>query len=194
MSSTFRRSQSLLSRSNARLLIIDMQEKLLPAIAEHTSVANNCHELANAMQLLQVPIYATEQYPKGLGSTVASLAEYPNERIEKLSFSAAEVLDWQMTPAEGNSQNQIVVVGIEAHVCVQQTVIDLMSQGFTVFVPVDAIGSRFTNDRDVAIQRMRDFGATITTTESIIFELCETAAAPEFKQISKLIRERGERL
>ncbi|MFK7820976.1 MAG: hydrolase [Planctomycetaceae bacterium] len=192
MNSVYSRSVSLLSRTNARLLVIDMQEKLVPAIFEHTSVLNACHDLAKAAEILRVPILATEQYPKGLGPTVSPLCDYLSSPIEKLRFSAAEALGWNTDVGdEGTSQNQVVVIGIEAHVCVQQTVLDLISQGFTVFVPVDAIGSRFPIDRDVAIQRMRDFGATITTTESVIFELCETAAADEFKEISKLIRSRG---
>lgn len=184
------RSPTLLSRGSARLLIIDVQEKLLPAIHDGQAVLGNCQNLLQAASILEVPVWATEQYPKGLGTTVPELAGSLPSCPEKVRFSAAEVLDWNVEHTDGNSRNQIVVAGIEAHVCVMQTVLDFISQGFEVHIPVDAIGSRFGLDRATAINRMRDAGATVTTTETVIFELCETAAAAEFKQISKLIRDR----
>lgn len=194
MPSEYTRSPTLLSRATSRLLVVDVQEKLVPTIHDAPSVTQNCADLLTAMNLLGVPAFATEQYPKGLGKTVAELAPHLPECLEKIRFSSAEVLDWNVQQPDGTSRNQIVVVGIEAHVCVLQTVMDFLSQGFSVHIPVDAVGSRFPADRDTALQRMRDHGATITTTETVIFELCETAAATEFKQISKLIQERSRRL
>ena len=189
---TYTRSAALLSRYTTRLLVIDVQEKLVPAIENGESVVRNCCDLVAAAAILDVPIVATEQYPKGLGTTVPELAGTVRSCPEKTRFSAAEVLGWSSTNADGTSQHQVVVAGIEAHVCVLQTVLDLLSDGFDVHVAADAIGSRVSTDRETALQRMRDSGATITTTESAIFELCETASAPEFKQISQLIRQRGQ--
>ena len=188
------RSPTLLSRSTTRLLIIDVQDKLVPAIHDGDSVVGNCADLLAAADILNVPAFATEQYPKGLGETVPQLTKWLPTRPDKIRFSAAEVVNWTINEPDGTSRPHIVIAGIEAHVCVQQTVMDLLSQGFSVHVPVDAVGSRFNLDRDTALNRMRDHGATITTTETAIFELCETAAAPEFKRISKLVQERGQRL
>lgn len=186
----YTRSPLLLSRESARLLVIDIQEKLVPAIHNSEGIVEACSSLIHAAGILQVPVWATEQYPKGLGSTVPELAALIPPCTEKLRFSAAEVLDWEPEHSDGNTRHQVVVVGIEAHVCVLQTAMDLLAQGFEVHIPIDAVGSRFDADRTTAIQRMRDAGATVSTTETVIFELCETAAADEFKQISQLIRSR----
>ena len=188
------RSPALLSRRTARLLIIDVQEKLVPAIHDADAIVANCADLLTAAELLNVPALATEQYPKGLGETVPALTKWLPTRPDKVRFSAAEVVDWTIEEPDGTSRPHVVIAGIEAHVCVQQTVMDLLSRGFSVHIPADAVGSRFPFDRDTALRRMRDHGATITTTETVIFELCETAAATEFKQVSKLIQQRGQRL
>lgn len=191
MSDNYTRSSALLSRQTTRLLIIDVQAKLVPAIHGGDAIVRNCSDLLTAAKHMGVDIHATEQYPKGLGSTVAELADLIGDCPEKTRFSAAEVLDWGVRKPDGTSQHQVLIAGIEAHVCVLQTVMDLLANGFEVHVAADAIGSRVQADKDTAIQRMRDNGATITTTEAAIFELCETADVAEFKEISKLIRARN---
>ena len=182
------RSHELLSRSESRLLIIDMQEKLVPVIDGHEPVTANSLKLIQAAQILDVPVTATEQYPKGLGPTIPELADHLPERPEKIDFSCLNCLDWSPTGSDPEGRFKVVVAGIEAHVCVLQTVLDLLAHGFRVFVAADAVSSRKPLDREVALQRMSSSGAVITTTESVLFEWCERAGTPEFKEISRLVR------
>jgi isochorismate hydrolase len=189
-SSEFIRSNELLSRSDSRLLIIDVQEKLLPLIPVADRMVENCCRLIEGAKILDVPVDATEQYPNGLGKTTPVLAELLGEIPEKLRFSSAEVLDWGFASVQEDDRDKIVVAGIECHVCVQQTVLDLMAYGFRVFIPADAVASRHKIDWEIALRRMSDSGATITTTESVLFEWSEIAGTDEFKQISKLIKSR----
>lgn len=185
----FHHSPELLSRGDSRLLIVDMQAKLLPFIPVATLVTHNCRRLVQGAGILGVPADATEQYPKGLGPTVPELAELFETIPPKQRFSCAEVLHWVAETSSADRRFKVVVAGIEAHVCVLQTVLDLIAQGFRVFVPADAIGSRGKLDWKIALDRMSAAGATLTTTESVLFEWCETSAAPEFKQISQLIKQ-----
>ncbi|NQV24449.1 MAG: hydrolase [Rhodopirellula sp.] len=182
-------SHELLSRSESRLLIVDMQEKILPVINGHEAITANCLKLIDAAKILNVPTTATEQYPKGLGSTIAAIAEQLPDRPEKIEFSCLNCLDWSASAGDPEGRFKIVVAGIESHVCVLQTVLDLLSQGFRVFVVADAVGSRKLLDREIALQRMTSSGAVITTTESVLFEWCERAGTPEFKEISRLVRD-----
>ncbi len=181
-------SHELLSRDESRLLIVDMQEKLLPVINDQEAVLASCLKLIEAAKILEVPATATEQYPKGLGPTVSVITERLPDRPEKIEFSCLNCLDWNATAADPESRFKVVVAGIESHVCVLQTVLDLLSQGFRVFVAADAVGSRKPLDREFALQRMASSGAVITTTESVLFEWCERAGTPEFKEISRLVR------
>ena len=180
-------SHELLARDESRLLIVDMQQRILPVIDGHQDVTDNCLKLIEAAQILDVPTTATEQYPKGLGSTIAEIAERLPDRPEKIEFSCLNCLDWNSAGSDPEGRFKVVVAGIEAHVCVLQTVLDLLSQGFRVFVVADAVSSRKPLDRDIALQRMAASGAVITTTESVLFEWCEQAGTPEFKQISRLV-------
>ena len=184
----YMRSHELLSRSESRLLIVDVQEKLVPMIAHYEQMLGNCRRLIQGAKILDVPVFATEQYPKGLGHTVAPLAELLGSVPDKQRFSCAEVLDWGLAAEQADNRFQIVVAGIEAHVCVLQTVLDLLAGGYQVFVPADAISSRGELDCTVALDRMSSGGAVITTTESVLFEWCERSGTPEFKQISQLIK------
>lgn len=193
-SSPYVRSVDLLSRDDSRLLIVDMQEKLMPAIPVAQQVIANCVTLVKAARLLGPPVFATEQYPRGLGGTVTPLAELLGELPDKVRFSCTEVLDWS-TAAESEDfalrdRHKVVVAGIEAHVCVLQTVLDLMAAGYHVYVPADAVASRHKLDWRVALDRMAAHGAVITTTESVLFEWCELAGSAEFKEISRLVKER----
>ncbi|MGD9857304.1 MAG: hydrolase [Planctomycetaceae bacterium] len=187
--SPYIRSVDLMSRDDSRLLIVDMQAKLLPFIATAPQVIANCVALVKAARLLGPPVFATEQYPQGLGGTTPELAELLGELPDKYRFSCAEALGWGTTSLQ--SHRQVVVAGIEAHVCVLQTTFDLLAAGFQVFVPADAIGSRSELDWRIALDRMAGGGAIITTTESVLFEWCETSNAPEFKQLSQLVKDRA---
>ena len=182
------RSVDLMSRDDSRLLIVDMQQKLLPLIASSPQVTKNCLTLIKAARLLGPPVFATEQYPQGLGSTTPELAELLGNCPDKFRFSCAEVLNWGSSST--CEQRQVIVAGIEAHVCVLQTTFDLLAAGFQVFVPADAVGSRNQLDWQIALDRMAGAGAVITTTESVMFEWCESSDVPEFKQISQLVKDR----
>jgi nicotinamidase-related amidase len=187
------RSPELLSRTDSRLLIVDVQEKLVPKIFELDRMLANCRMLIQGAKILGVPVFATEQYPKGLGNTVQELGELLDSPAQKLRFSCAEVLDWGTAAGQGDNRFQIVVAGIEAHVCVLQTVLDLLGNGFQVYVAADAVSSRTEFDWKAALDRMSSNGATIVTAESVLFEWCEVSGIPEFRQISQLIKEREAR-
>lgn len=181
------RSHELLSAEESRLLVIDMQEKLVPVIHNSQEVVTNCAKLIEAANLLKVPVTATEQYPKGLGPTLPQLAATILHRPEKLDFSCSNCLHWGLAQDDSSGRFKVVIAGIEAHVCVLQTAMDLLAAGFRVYVAVDAIGSRKPLDRDIALQRLTAAGATLTTYESVLFEWCQRAGTPEFKTLSKLI-------
>jgi len=178
----------MMSRGDTGLLVVDVQEKLLPAVAQHERLLWNLRRLIDGAGILGVPVAATEQYPKGLGPTVQQLAQRLSPISSKLMFSCRECSDiFERFRSQG--VHKILVVGIETHVCVQQTVLDLLADGYRTFVAVDAVGSRHALDHRTALRRMDSAGATLTTTESALFEWCEVAGTPEFKQISGLVRE-----
>ena len=187
---TYERSHELIGRNESRLLIVDVQEKLMPAIPVRESLIANCRKLIEAAKLFGVPVSATEQYAKGLGPTVPQLRELLDGATipDKLCFSAAECLGWGTAAEHPDGRFQIVVAGIEAHVCVLQTVLDLLSSGYQVFVPADALASRAKLDWKIALRRLAASGAIITTTESVMFEWCAAAGSPEFKQLSQLVK------
>ncbi|SFJ05970.1 hydrolase [Planctomicrobium piriforme] len=183
----YHRSPELLNAGTSRLVIVDVQEKLLPVIPESEAVVANCIKLVKGSALLQVPCSITEQYPRGLGPTTAAVAELTTERSEKLRFSAAEAMSWAREAGTDDGRQQIVLAGIETHVCVLQTAFDLLAAGFDVFVVADAVHSRRPLDHEVALKRMADSGARIITTEMALFEWCEVAGNDQFKQISRLV-------
>jgi len=184
------RSPELMSRSDSALLVVDVQDKLIGLIPDHERIVWNIRRLIDGAKVLDVAVAATEQYPKGLGPTTSELAERLDEIPSKLTFSCGGCPEiFQAFQERGIYK--ILVAGIEAHVCVQQTVLDLMGEGFRVYLAVDAIGSRYAVDYETALKRMDSAGATLTTTESALFEWCEIAGTPQFKQISNLVREAG---
>jgi nicotinamidase-related amidase len=183
------RNPDLLSAANSRLLIVDVQDKLLPPIGNGPRLVHNCRRLIAGAKIVSVPVYGTEQYPQGLGPTTAELATRMGPRLAKVIFSCAAVLGWGQAADVTDEREQVVVAGMETHVCVMQTVLDLIAAGFRVHVPVDAVGSRGELDARIALERMAASGATLTTVESVLFEWCEKAGTPEFKQIQKLIVE-----
>ncbi len=185
---SYLRNPELLSRKNSRLLIVDMQQKLLDHISVSEKVTRNCNRLLRAAEILSVPSYGTEQYRKGLGPTAESLIPYLNEMPDKKRFSSVECLNWGSS-CEQDHCHQVVVSGIESHVCVLQTAYDLIACGYQVFIPADAVASRSKLDWEFALKRLSMSGATILTTESVLFEWCESSDIPEFKQISQLVQE-----
>jgi nicotinamidase-related amidase len=188
---TLPRSPELMSRGDTALLVVDVQEKLTPAIADHTKVVWNVRRLVDGAKILGLPTLGTEQYPRGLGPTVAELAERLGPLPSKMTFSCGgcEPFTAALDELKNRGVFKILVCGIEAHVCVQQTVLDLLADGWRVFVAIDATGSRFDIDYRTALGRMDSAGATLTTAEAALFEWCEIAGTEEFKQISRLARE-----
>jgi nicotinamidase-related amidase len=176
----------LLTTDGAVLLLIDLQERLLPVICDGETVVSRAVRLAEAAQLLEVPVCATEQNPAGLGPTVAPLAAYPQAVLSKTTFSAAADAGFPaLLPARAA---QIVVAGCEAHVCVLQTVLDLLGSGHGVFVAADAVGSRDPADKAAALDRASRHGAEIVTSEMVLFEWLRDARHPKFRQVHKLLR------
>lgn len=182
------RHWTALGADNTVLLVVDVQEKLLPAIHEGERALENARRMTAAAGVLGVPTIVTEQYPAGLGPTCASLREglAGLPVIEKTRFSACVPAVKERLEELGRPG--VLVVGIEAHVCVQQTVLDLLRLGYLPYVCADAVGSRRPLDRDTAIERMRQAGAVITTTESAIFELTGEAGTDLFKRILKIVK------
>jgi nicotinamidase-related amidase len=183
------RSPELLASETSRLLIVDVQEKLLPQIPVAERLVHNCRRLLDGAKIVRVPAFGTEQYPKGLGHTKAELAERLGPLPEKVCFSCVPALGWGAAAELTDDRDQIIVAGMETHVCVLQTVLDLIAGGFRVFVPADAVASRSEMDWRIALERMASSGATITTVESVLFEWCKQAGTPVFKEIQKLIIE-----
>ncbi len=182
------RSRALAAREASRLLVVDAQTKLIRLMPDGDAVTDACRRLIEGANRLGIPVDATEQYPKGLGGTVETLREIVPPPVSKLRFSAVPSLEWMNDVTQGG-RTQVVLVGIEAHVCILQTALDLIARGFDVHVPADAVTSRKERDREVALARLRSEGCTITTWEAVLFEWCETAEAAEFKAISKLVVE-----
>ena len=179
-----------LDRDNALLLVIDVQEKLARAMppGAEARMEKNTAILIKAARRLGLPVVASEQYVRGLGTTVAPLRELlPSPPIEKLEFScgASKSLAREIMKA---GRKQVIVVGMEAHVCVFQTVRDLLRGDYAVFVPQDAIVSRTEENRQVGLRLCEKAGATLTSTETVLFDLLGTAGTPEFKELAPLIR------
>lgn len=189
------RSPELMTAADTALLVVDVQERLIGAIAQHDRVVFNVRRLIDGAKILGLPVVATEQYPKGLGPTVPELAERLDDIPSKLTFSCGgcpEVFEQlRKQRLRDGGLHKLLVCGIEAHVCVQQTVLDLLADGWRVYLAVDAVGSRFEVDYGTALRRMDSAGTVLTTTEAALFEWCDTADTPEFKQISRLVQETG---
>jgi nicotinamidase-related amidase len=173
---------ALLDRDRAALLVVDVQEGFRP-YASFADVAESCRRLLAGARILGMPALVSEQYPKGLGPTAPELEIGEEEMmIEKTVFSAARADGFDLKGRE-----QAIVCGIETHVCVSQTVHDLLGQGVEVHVPADAVGSRHSLDYERGLERLQRAGAVVSTVESALFELLERAGTPEFKEVQKLI-------
>jgi len=182
------RSAELMNRDDSALLVVDMQAKLLPLIPGHQRLIWNIRRLIDGAKILGVPVAATEQYPQGLGPTTPELAQRLGSIPGKTAFSCGECAPI-FTGWRDQGIWKILVCGIESHVCVGQTVHDLLGEGFRVYVAADAVAARGQIDHDIALRRMDSAGATLTTVEAALFEWCGRGGSPEFKQISQLIRE-----
>jgi len=181
------RSPELMNRDDSALLVVDMQARLLPLIPGSAKLIWNVGRLIEGAKILGVPVAATEQYPQGLGPTTPELAARLESIPPKVAFSCAECAEIFMGWRDRGIW-KILVCGIETHVCVGQTVHDLIGEGFRVYVAADAVGARGAIDHEIALRRMDSSGATLTTVEAALFEWCARAGSPEFKQISQLVR------
>src|SRR5262245_7914427 len=179
----------LIEREKSCLLIVDVQEKLAPAMADPAGVIRNAGILLQAAARLDIPVVISEQYPQGLGPTVPELrALAPDSaRIAKLSFSCAA--DPGLRRRIGQSGRPLIVIaGLEAHVCVLQSALGLQQVGYRTVVVADAISSRSPANREAALQRLRENGVEVATTEMAVFEWLGQAGTPEFKELSRLIK------
>lgn len=177
-----------LDRRNAAVLVVDIQERLIPVMWNFAPVEKYARAMILAGHELGLPVIATEQYPKGLGPTIAPIREVlPSAPLVKMHFSCGA--DPGIARALAHTgRKQVIVVGMETHVCVYQTCRDLLADGYQVFVCADAVTSRFEEHRRVALELMRDAGAVITSAESCIFDLLHEAGTAEFKKVSPLVR------
>jgi nicotinamidase-related amidase len=174
-----------LDRERAALVVVDIQEAFRKAVPSFDAVAESAATLVQGAEAMGIPIVVTEQYPKGLGHTVPEVADHlPDglEPIEKVRFSAAEAEGFDL-----NGRDQALVCGIETHVCVNQTVLDLLDQGVEVQVVGDAVGSRTDENRELGLHRAEHAGAVLTSVETALFELLGGSDAAEFKQVQALV-------
>jgi nicotinamidase-related amidase len=180
----------LLSARQASLLLVDIQQRLLPAMAEPERVVANSKILLAAARQLGLPVTFSEQYPKGLGQTVPELDAVGSAVFEKLSFSCwrDKTLKSRFIHLHEHGQPLVVIAGIEAHVCVLQTAMDLVNAGFGVFAVTDAMSSRNPESAKLAFERMRANDIQVVNTEMVVFELLGEAGTPAFKALSGLIK------
>jgi nicotinamidase-related amidase len=181
-----------LDRQQAILVVIDIQERLAPAMKKkvYANVLANVDLLVKGMEVLEIPTVVTEQYPRGLGHTVEALAQACSANVvEKVSFGCSGEPNF-MSYLKEQGRTQVIVVGMEAHVCVYQTVLGLIESGYHVHLVRDAICSRNKNDYQAAVESVARVGANVLTTEMALFQLLKEAGTPEFKAISKLVKEK----
>ncbi len=202
----------LLDSEDSQLVLVDYQQKLMPAIHDAAGVLANARRLALIAQAMEVPCFATEQYPQGLGPTVPELRPLAGQVLSKMDFSAAGVLMPRLRPparpAQGgnarslpkhlrkpeaaqpaaDTRETVVLAGVEAHVCLLQTALELLEEEFEVWVVTDACGSRTERNRDAAFDRLAGAGAELVTTEMVAFEWLRSAEHPLFKEVQSWIK------
>jgi nicotinamidase-related amidase len=176
-------------KENTIAFIIDIQERLFPYIYENKQLVESTIKLIEGLKLFNIPIYITEQYKKGLGETIKDISDIvtPVCNYEKLSFSCCDEPDFMNIISVNNKKN-VIICGIESHICILQTTIDLLKLGYLPIVVADCISSRKLSDKQYAIDRMRQEGAIITTFESLLFELCRVSGTDQFRAISKIVK------
>ncbi len=177
-----------IKKDDSLLLFIDVQEKLFPHIDKSFELEKKLNQLVKGMQVLEVPIFVSEQYTKGLGKTIKSVSEKLKDvpTFEKMTFSCMRNLELAAA-IEQSGKRTIILAGIEAHICVLQTALDLCQEGFDVALVLDAVGSRSEENKSISVLRLQNKVA-FTSVESVLFELCEVAGTEEFKAISKIIK------
>lgn len=178
-------------RDQAVGLLVDVQERLFPHMHEKEHLLQRLTVLFEGLKVLGVPHLATEQYKRGLGETIPELADYATAAvggpIEKLAFSCYD--DEAFAEAlRGTGRKAVIIAGIECHVCVSQTSLDFLAAGYHPVVVADAVSSRKLSDKETALARLRQAGATVTSVEAILFELCRVSRTDEFKTISALVK------
>jgi len=178
-----------LERNQTVLVVIDVQSKLLPVIYDYPALVENIKRIIKCTQILGIPIVLTEQYPRGLGSTVEEIKETLSEYhpIEKVSFSCCEEENF-INRIKQLNRKQILVCGIEAHICVYQTCMDLVSEEYEVHLLIDAISSRKRDNRNLTIEKLNGMGVQITSVEMALFEILKDATSDEFKRISRIVK------
>jgi isochorismate hydrolase len=184
------RHPDLVDRDKIGLLIIDIQDRVNQATFSSERVLANAEKLIEGFKIMDRPIWLTEQYPAGLGPTNAQIRRLLPENVtpqEKSSFSCCG-LNSILEPIKHENCSQFVLIGVESHVCVFQSAMDFLANGFQVFLPVDAASSRSELDWQIAMRRAEKAGIITTTTEMILFEMLQAAGTPEFKAISKLVK------
>ncbi len=175
----------VLDRARAALVVVDVQEAFRPAVPDFDRVVAGVSALVRGARILGLPVVVTEQYPKGLGATVPELAEHLDgiEPVDKVSFSAAGADGFDLA-----GRDQVLMCGIETHVCVSQTTHDLLDRGVEVHVARDAVGSRTDENRELGLHKMEGSGAVLTSVETALFELLAVAGTDEFKQVQGLVK------
>jgi nicotinamidase-related amidase len=178
-----------LERERAALVVVDVQEAFRPVVSDFDRVAANIAVLIQGARILGVPVLPTEQYPKGLGHTVPEVAKHLDgvEPIEKVCFSAADAEEF-CERLRASGREQILLCGIESHVCVSQTADDLLTDGVEVHVARDGVASRTEENRELGLHKMEQAGAVITSVEAALFELLRAAGTPEFKEVQRLVK------
>lgn len=180
---------AILSKENTALIVVDVQEKLLPYVTDKEKVVENLRMLIRFADIMGIPIILTEHYPKGLGRTVPEIKEVLKnyEPIEKVIFSCFGSQTFKSRLKELGVKT-LMMAGIESHICIEQTALDAMDSGFEVHVIADAISSRTPGNWELGVEKMRQFGAVISSTEMAMYEIMERADTKEFKEVLKLVK------
>ena len=178
-----------LEKHEAVLVIVDIQERLAAVMSERKKVVDNCLHLIELCKLLNIPVLLNEQYPRGLGPTVSEIKEAlrPYAPLEKISFDCCKGEAFPEKLA-ATGRKKVILAGMETHVCVLQTVLELLDAGYTVHLVRDAVMSRRKDNWHVGLETARAAGAVITSTEAALFQLLKVAGTEEFKKLSKLVR------
>jgi len=179
----------LISNKDSILVIVDIQERLIPKISGRLSVSGNTITLIKSARILNIPIIVTEQYPKGLGPTIPEIKDLiiPWQPVEKICFSCFDNSNFSKK-LEELGKNNLILCGIESHICITQTALDGLKSNYSVFFVKDAISSRTKNNKETGFERMTQAGATPVSTEMVVFELLREAGTDKFKQIVSLIK------
>ena len=181
-----------LKKNHAMLVVIDFQEKLMPAMYDRNDVEEKTARMIRGAKALGLPVVVTQQYTRGLGETVPVVAEALGEYepIDKVTFSCCgnEEFLAAVNKAKEDGRTSVIITGCETHICVEQTALDLLEMGFDVFLAADCVQSRTRENREISLRRMEKAGIVISSYESMLYDMLESAKAPEFKAISAIVK------